>query len=105
MVEEKMKRIAGLVMGLVCIAALSGCATSAKQAGSAADMMMTSAAAGDTTEVRPDRMLIWKANLSIQVWSVSNAVSEATALAERQGGFVEQKSDSGEESARLTSQG
>jgi hypothetical protein len=52
--------------------------------------------------VQPDRMLVWKAQLSLQVWSVSNAVSEVTALVERQGGFIEQKSDRGERSASVT---
>jgi hypothetical protein len=59
-------------------------------------------AADNTTAVRPDRMLIWKGHLSLQVWNVSNAVNEATAMAERQGGFVEQKTDRGEESASIT---
>jgi hypothetical protein len=47
-------------------------------------------------------MLIWKAILSIDVWNISNAVNEASAMAERDGGFVEQKSDQGDESASLT---
>lgn len=65
-------------------------------------IMPPSLTGNNMTEVRSDRMLIWKAYLSIQVWSVSNAVSEAIALAERQGGFVEKKSDRGDESASLT---
>ncbi|MCX6995759.1 MAG: DUF4349 domain-containing protein [Kiritimatiellaeota bacterium] len=97
-----MKKIVRLITGLACVAALSGCATSAKRVAGSADIMMSGAAADNTAEVRPDRMLIWKAHLSIEVWSVSNAVSEATSMAERQGGFVEQKSDRGEESASVT---
>jgi len=46
-------------------------------------------------------MLIWRANLALEVWSVSNAVRAAIAEAERQGGYVEQKSDNGEEAATL----
>jgi len=48
------------------------------------------------------RMVAWRASLSVEVWNVSNAVARATALAEGRGGFVEQKSDHGESSARLT---
>jgi hypothetical protein len=46
-------------------------------------------------------MLIWNAQLNIQVWNISNAVKEVTVALERQGGFVEQQSEQGEESARL----
>ena len=63
---------------------------------------MTGMAANNMSDVSSDRMLIWKAHLSIQVWSVSNAVNEATAMAKQQGGYVEQKSDRGDESASLT---
>jgi hypothetical protein len=87
-----------MLMALVLVALLSGCATYGKRKSSSG---LTQVAAGRMTEVRPERMLIWKAHLRIQVWSVSNAVSEASALAERQGGFVEQKSDTGEESATV----
>lgn len=48
------------------------------------------------------RMVAWRASLNVEVWNVSNAVARATALAESRGGFVEQKSDHGETSARLT---
>lgn len=95
-----MKRIIPLLLGLVCIGALSGCKYAQGRATAAASDMMTAAAPGG--EVRPDRMMIWKAYLSIEVGNVSSAVSEALALAERQGGFMEQKSDRGEESADLT---
>ena len=48
------------------------------------------------------RMVAWRASLSVEVWNVSNAVARATALVESRGGFVEQKSDHGDSSARLT---
>jgi len=95
-----MKKIAQALMALVSVALASGCATYAKRGGGSVGM--AGAPESSMTEVRPDRMLIWKAHLGIQVWSVSNAVAEAIALAERQGGFVERKSDSGEQSADLT---
>jgi hypothetical protein len=98
-----MKRIAILVTGLACVAVLSGCGTPPMHnLGNSAAFRTPSPTAGNMAEVRADRMLIWKAHLSVQVWNVSNAVSEATALTERQGGFVEQKSDRGDESASLT---
>jgi hypothetical protein len=95
-----MRKIVQVLAALACVAAASGCGTLGKRASGSG--MMPGAADGSMTEVRPDRMLIWKAHLSIQVWSVSNAVSEAVALAERRGGFIEQKSDNGEQSASLT---
>jgi hypothetical protein len=103
--EKRMKTITRVLVPLVFVALLTGCATHARRGGGASyvDAMMPPSATGnDMTEVRPDRMLIWKAHMSIQVWSVSNAVSEAIALAERHGGFVEKKSDRGDESASLT---
>ena len=95
-----MKRIAGGVLGLVCVVALAGCAT--KRAAGSASSMRLGAAGSSLAEVRPDRLLIWSAYLSVQVKNVSNAVSAAVAVAERQGGYVEQKSDNGEQSARVT---
>ena len=94
-----MKQIVRVLTVLVFAALLSGCATYSNR--SAGSPPMPAMVTENMTEVRPDRMLIWKAHLTIQVWNVSNAVSVATTLAERQGGFVEQKSDSGEQSARV----
>ena len=46
-------------------------------------------------------MLVWKAWLELEVWNVSNAVARAVALAQQQGGFVEQRSGSEETEASL----
>ena len=103
-----MNKMIQVLAVVVLTALLSGCATSYANRDSASAFGLQSTAAHNSeaahnmAEVRPDRMLIWKANLSIQVWSVSNAVSEVTSLIEHQGGFVEHKSDSGEESASIT---
>ena len=97
-----MKKTFQLLMALASVAMLSGCATAYAPRGDAVAPAMVGPGADNMAEVRPDRMLIWTACLGIQVWSVSNAVNVATALAERQGGFVERKSDSGEASANLT---
>ncbi|OGV64471.1 MAG: hypothetical protein A3K19_21315 [Lentisphaerae bacterium RIFOXYB12_FULL_65_16] len=58
--------------------------------------------ASDRQPVQPDRMLIWKASLGIEVWSVETAVADAVAMAERQDGYAERKSDSGAGYASLT---
>jgi hypothetical protein len=62
---------------------------------------MPAATSGTATKVQVERMLIWRASLSLRVWNVSEAVGQAVALAERHGGFVEENSDGGESSARL----
>jgi hypothetical protein len=48
------------------------------------------------TETQPDRMLIWKAALTVEVDDVKEAAARATVVTEKAGGYVEQKSDSGE---------
>lgn len=99
--NKPMRKLTQILTSIVLVALLSGCTSTYAKRGSGSSAVPASVAGG-MTEVRPDRMLIWKAHLSMQVWSVSNAVSEATAMAQRQGGFVEQKSDQGDESARVT---
>ena len=42
---------------------------------------------------QPDRMLVWKARLSLDVWNVSNALAQAEAIAAKHGGYAECKSD------------
>jgi len=49
-----------------------------------------------------NRMLIWRAWLSLEVASVSNAVSRISDIAKQSGGYVEGKSDSGETRANIT---
>lgn len=96
-----MRKMFQVLVAVLFVAFLSGCgATLSGQRGIGA-ATMPSVTADNMSEVRPDRMLIWKARLNIQVWNVSNAVSVATTLAERQGGYVEQKSDSGDSSASI----
>jgi hypothetical protein len=61
---------------------------------------------GSNASSAPDpmanRMVIWNASLQVQVSNLSNAVTRATARVEAEGGYVEQNSDHGETSARLT---
>lgn len=94
-----MKAMIRFMAVLTCAAALAGCAT-----GKMSPRHAKAAPApeqNDTGEVRPDRMLIWKASLKIEVGDIQKAMAEATALTERQGGYIEQKTDS-ESSASLT---
>jgi hypothetical protein len=104
--EEQMKPIIRLLMTVLCMATVCGCRTRMARYDKVMlppDVSMSPASAGnDMAEVRPDRMLIWTAELSIQVSSVSNAVRETTTLVESQGGFVGQKSEQGDQSACLT---
>lgn len=95
-----MKRTPLMLAGLTSMALLSGCATYEPRSGRS--LLLPTDGRADTAEVRPDRMLIWKAHLSLTVWNISNAVDRACGMAEREGGFVEQKSSRGDESARLT---
>jgi len=104
-----MKETVRLIMVALCVATLAGCAVAQKQryapvAASASDSLIADKETGenDTAEVRPDRMLIWKADLTVQVADVTVAIREASTMAERQGGFVEKKSEQGENSACVT---
>lgn len=97
-----MKKLMQILL-IVGLAGGMGCATvSMKGRAGSASFMAPAAAEGESAEVRSNRMLIWKAHISLEVGSVSNAVAKATALVERQGGFLETKSDHGEESADVT---
>lgn len=95
-----MKTIVRVMALLAAGIVLSGCKSWCGKSAYPASAM--SGVAGTMTEVRADRMLVWKAYLAMHVWDVSNAVNTSIAMVQRQGGFVEQKSDNGEESANLT---
>ena len=84
---------------VLALFALSGCSTTHNKRVGGSSLVSGEAAASSMTEVQSDRMLIWKARLGVQVWSVSN---NATAIVKQQGGFIEQKSDNGDESASIT---
>jgi Domain of unknown function (DUF4349) len=53
-----------------------------------------------SSEFRPDRMLIWRANLEIEVSEVNDAIGKAIAIAEKSGGYLEWKSENGQQSAQ-----
>jgi hypothetical protein len=89
-----MKRLIYILILLAASSILSGCVRAKRGGGfdgvyALEAMAMPGSASAGMAEVRPDRMLVWKAHLSMQVWNVSNAVAQATALAEAQDGYVE----------------
>lgn len=86
------------LLGLVALAA--GCVSKKNKAHgySIACEMADAVTAPASLAVRnrtapPDRMLVWKARLSIDVWNVSNALAQAEAIAAKHGGYAEYKSD------------
>jgi len=79
----------------------SGCAAKRSGVGSVESVAPLSPTSSNLTEVKSDHMVIWRADLTIEVWNVSNAVSQAVALATQSQGQVEGTSYSSEESASL----
>ena len=90
--KMKMKRIVLSLFSITLIAILSGCATAYRSAS-----INTLAAMPPTESVEQSRMLIWRAWLSLEVASVSNAAARVTDIAKQAGGYVESNSDSGDE--------
>jgi hypothetical protein len=98
-----MKTLTDAILALALVLTATGCATNDNfKEAMAAPAMALEQESNSTTDVQPERMLIWTASMSLQVWNISNAVHEVTALAEKQGGFVENKSDHGDTKANLT---
>jgi Domain of unknown function (DUF4349) len=98
-----MKILTNAILALALILTVTGCANNGnfKEAMAVPSMAM-SEESESAADVQPERMLIWTASMSLQVWNISNAVHEVTVLAEKQGGFIENKSDHGDTSANLT---
>lgn len=48
-----------------------------------------------------DRMIIWRASLSLEVNNVSDSINDVSSVIEKIGGFVENKNINGEKSANL----
>lgn len=96
---------------LIVLAALSaGCASQVHPSSSSSGGVFLAEFDGDASPGSPDvrkvrsgqdRMLAWKANLSLEVWNVSNAVAHAVALADKEGGYVESQSGNGDSDAYL----
>jgi hypothetical protein len=83
---------------VLAFVALSGCAKEAPSAGAPAELAQAAAAKADKAPAplskasapRPEsvRKVVYKAELSLEVRSPSDAQAKITALAEREGGFV-----------------
>ncbi len=86
-----------IIIASVIILLLTGCGKSLRPRSSA---MLTEG----LTEKRPesDRMIIWRASLTLEVKNIGNCVSDIISVIEKNGGFVESKSISGEKRAHLT---
>jgi Domain of unknown function (DUF4349) len=100
-----MNRLAQSGMILLCAGALTaGCAPHGNGGSPAlldSASVVRSADRESATEVRPDRLLVWKASLTLDVASVEDAMSKAISIAEQFKGYVEQKSYSSETSASV----
>lgn len=100
--ERNMSRIMSVVLALGIAAGLSGCASSrpaSSEAGGSPSLGVRADQLGG--EEKAGRMLVWNANLSLEVSDVGASVDKAAAIADQLKGYVEQKSDSGETSASL----
>ena len=87
-----MKFIIRWVVLLMCVVALVGCAARKSPT-------VTTMVTGEhQSDVQQERMLIWKADLRIEVADLGKADHEATAKVETLGGYVEQKSNNGDKS-------
>jgi len=82
---------------------LSGCANEALHSRGVPTALAESLTAdqGGEAEVRPERMLIWRGYLTLEVWEVEESMRRAVALAEQFNGYVEHKADSGGGSASV----
>lgn len=104
--EIIMKKIPSVILVFFCLCIfLTGCATKAIRNENVpyadSETLVQSSENFTAEEAKPDRMLAWKAYLTIEVDNVGESMAKTVALAERFKGYVEQKSDSGEESASV----
>ncbi len=92
-----MKRPMVLLCSVLLMSVLTGCATAYKSA-----PRESSSPVNMSESVDRSRMLIWRAWISLEVASVSNAVSSVSDIVRKSGGYIESKSASLETSASLT---
>jgi len=85
------------VMALIC-----GCASQGYKSSRSAGMDFASSADAEGNEAVVERMMVWRASLSIEVNSISNALHTATQFARKSGGYIEQKSGYSQKSGRAT---
>lgn len=83
-----------VVLGCV-VALLGGCKKAAMRRAGIGATLAEAPAAADSTDVRADRMLVWRAYLHMDVANVSGSVAQATAVVQQRGGYVERHVDNG----------
>lgn len=99
-----MKQMMQVLTVLVGAAVLSGCSAIGKMKNSPAvygGVALDREVGNASGDVASERMITWTASLSVDVWDVSNSVIRTCELVEKMGGFVDNKSSQGKESARL----
>lgn len=88
---------------LACVGVLfSGCAAQAPRNGVPGSPMATESMDRSSTSTpgfKPDRMLVWKGQLTLTVGNPGESMSKIVEITERFNGYVEQKSASDESSA------
>ena len=82
--------VALLFLAVCVIAPLGGCKHKKNLVSPAAATLAEDGAQGDVKEMSPERMLVWTGYVRLQVRNIQDAAREATALAEKAGGYVEQ---------------
>ena len=88
------------MLSVALVAILFGCTTTADRSASAVAPVPPAAPAPVRTEsVAQGRMLVWRAWLSLEVSNVHDALSRVTDIAKQSGGYIENKSESGESEA------
>lgn len=96
-VNLKMKR---LLLSLFLYTMLC-CGCAHKDMVSAQVGAKASAVQKESVDFKPDRMLVWNANLDIDVTDVNEAVIKAVSIVEKSSGYLEWKSEQAEKSAHV----
>ena len=78
----------------------SGCVSSAYRSPRAAGVDFAASVDADGSEAVVERMMVWRADLSLEVGSISNALDAVSEIARSSGGYVEQKSGYSEKRGR-----
>lgn len=86
---------------LLLLSLVSGCSAAPHYAQAPSSLAGQLAKETVPGEYRPDRMLVCHADLTLEVGNVKEAQEKGERIANQHGGFVEWKSDTDEQSARL----
>jgi len=88
-------KIRVMVLMMLIMGCASGCAKGPMSAGKALMAPRPTASMSEATDkaASPERMLVWRANLTLEVWDVAAGIKQAVDVAEQFGGYVESKSE------------